>query len=216
MGATWKPILQKPYPIDVPGGRPTGFFVLGDTVIALTAIAIYHSVNQGETWKIIANQTLSGQWAGWPVYMDSEALFAVSLPYEDSMLVYNFREKIWKPFLPVVDGDTLKYWEYRILKTAGGLRWIAANGLFYYSTIAEPETWYPFAPLFPFKAPSAIAFDHSNQEMWVGTAGARIRCFRKTVAGTITPAWSILGNKPGFAKWLICMAGHHITRSGFL
>ena len=90
------------------------------------------------------------------------------------MVFYPFKEKAWKTYQPVIAGDTLTPWQYNMLHTAGGLRWIAAKETLYYSPVEEPGSWYPFEPNFPFNTPSAIAFDPSEQEMWVGTAGAGI------------------------------------------
>ncbi len=172
-------------------GYPSDILVSGNKIVLSIGQERYVSDNQGETWEIIDKQTPAGQQAGWPMYMDTEALFAVSLPFEDTMLVYNFREKIWKPFYPIAEGDTLKYWAYQILKTVGGLRWIAVNGRgLYYSSVEEPETWYPFGPLFPFKSPSALAFDVSEQEMWVGTAGAGIYKTKFRLQQDVPPAIS--------------------------
>ncbi len=135
----------------------------------------YLSENQGLSWEKIENETPEYQSVGVPFYLDNYALFANSLPFEDTTLVYDFGQKSWKPFYPIVEGDTLNYWEYQFLKTTGKLRWIAVQerGLFY-SLIEEPEKWLPFMPILPFNTPTAIEFDLDNQEIWVGTNGAGI------------------------------------------
>lgn len=154
-------------------GTPT---ILGgaDRIIVISmGKNTFYSENAGETWEPIPMLAEDSEPVYDFLYIDNEAIFAYSNDYEDIVL-FPFKEKAWKAFVPVLEGDTLKPGFYNILHTAGGLRWIAAKETLYYSAVEEPEVWYPFEPNFPFKAPSAIAFDPAKQEMWVGTAGAGI------------------------------------------
>ncbi len=149
--------------------------VAGDRIMLVIGQQRYLSDNQGDTWENMSTTTENGQKVGHPIYIDTESLFALSLPFEDTLLVYNFKEGNWKPYFPVIEGETLNYWEVKMLKTENGLRWMAVRGRgLYYSSLAEPEIWYPFAPALPFHSPTAISMDFSTQELWVGTDGAGI------------------------------------------
>jgi len=150
----------------ITGGNKISLFIDHDN---------YLSDDQGLTWILMELSTPGGLQPGWHLYMDEQALFSINFQSEGAILTYNFHEKVWKPYFPMIDGDTLNNWEFQFLKTAGGIRWISVRdrGL-YYSSIQEPEILYPFSPHFPFKTPSALAFDLSGQEMWVGTNGAGI------------------------------------------
>lgn len=48
-GATWKAVLQAPYPIDAPGGRPEGMMAIGDTLLVISALGIYPNPSFGQS-----------------------------------------------------------------------------------------------------------------------------------------------------------------------
>ncbi|MDX1910309.1 MAG: T9SS type A sorting domain-containing protein [Saprospiraceae bacterium] len=51
-GASWTSVLQPPFLIDEPLGKPQKIHAIGDTIIVASALGIYRSVNQGDTWEI--------------------------------------------------------------------------------------------------------------------------------------------------------------------
>ena len=156
-------------------GNPYDLKVFGDKLLISIERDLYLSENQGVTWEKIPGQSQELQQVGTPIYMDNEAIFALSEPFDDSLLVFDFVQKVWEPYFPIVEGDTLNYWEFQFLKTVGDLRWMSAKGRgLYYSSTTEPQKWYPFVPLLPYNTATAIAFDFLSDEMWVGTAGAGV------------------------------------------
>ncbi|MFN0037670.1 MAG: T9SS type A sorting domain-containing protein [Saprospiraceae bacterium] len=54
-GATWKPILQKPFPFDFETETLQQVFVKGDTLLVGSLFTIYRSTDRGETWTITAD-----------------------------------------------------------------------------------------------------------------------------------------------------------------
>ncbi|MDP1813662.1 MAG: hypothetical protein Q8K92_04375, partial [Leadbetterella sp.] len=50
-GNTWRPLLQKPFPINHEDEKLTVLFVKGDTVLVGSTFTIYRSVDKGETWQ---------------------------------------------------------------------------------------------------------------------------------------------------------------------
>lgn len=54
-GASWTPILQKPFPQDYPGETLQQVFVKGDTLLVGSRFTIYRSTDRGETWTSTAD-----------------------------------------------------------------------------------------------------------------------------------------------------------------
>lgn len=54
-GASWKPVLQKPFPFDFETEQLQHLFVKGDTLLVGSLFTIYRSVNRGETWTTTAD-----------------------------------------------------------------------------------------------------------------------------------------------------------------
>ncbi|MBC7777670.1 MAG: T9SS type A sorting domain-containing protein [Phycisphaerae bacterium] len=54
-GASWKPVLQKPFPFNFEEEHLQQLFVKGDTILVGSLFTIYRSTNRGETWTTTAD-----------------------------------------------------------------------------------------------------------------------------------------------------------------
>lgn len=174
----WRDQDAAPEPYDMPFIDTVNTMTAGDGMLYMTNYKkAYVSDDQGLHWLEVPPLQY---WNGNPEFgalrhIDRHAILSVSGMQNDSLFMFDYVEKTWRPYFPVdaVRGDTLKPNAIRILRTGATLRWISVSGRgLYYATIQEPERCYPYLPALPAVTPRSIYL--SAGEIWVGTEEAGI------------------------------------------
>lgn len=174
----WRDQDAAPEPYEMPFLDDVYTLLAGDGMLFMAdGQTAYVSDDQGLNWLEVPPLQY---WNGHPEFgslrhIDRHAILSVSGMQYDSLFMFDYVEKTWRPYFPVdaVRGDTLKPNAIRILRTGATLRWMSVGGRgLYYATIQEPERCYPYLPALPAVTPRSIYL--SAGEIWVGTEEAGI------------------------------------------
>ncbi len=135
------------------------------------------SNDQGVNWQELPPLQY---WDGNPEFgehlsIDRYAIFRTGGMPIDTIFMLDYTENVWRPYFPTdaVTGDTFGRYDIRMLRYAGGVRWMGTTGRgLYYSSLQAPDIWYPYQPALP--AVSPLALHLAGKDIWVGTAEAGI------------------------------------------
>lgn len=138
---------------------------------------IFISADEGVNWQEVPPLQV---WNGNPEFghyfsMDRHAMFRTGGMLDDSIFMFDYTDNAWRPYFPVdaTTGDTFDQYDIRMLRYAGGVRWMGITGRgLYYASLQEPDRWYPYQPVLPAVSPLSIHL--AGNEIWAGTAEAGI------------------------------------------
>lgn len=174
----WRDQDAAPEPYEMPFLDDVYTLLAGDGMLFMAdGQTAYVSGDQGLNWLEVPPLQY---WNGHPEFgslrhIDRHAILSVSGMQYDSLFMFDYMGKTWRPYFPIdaVNGDTLKPNAIRILRTGATLRWMSVGGRgLYYATIQEPERLYPYLPALPAVTPRCIHL--TANEIWVGTEEAGI------------------------------------------
>lgn len=174
----WRDSDPAPTPYNMPFVNNVSELSAADGMLYLSGDQkAFISPDEGVNWQEVPPLQV---WNGNPEFgyyfsMDRHAMFRTGGMLGDSIFMFDYADNAWRPYFPIdaVTGDTFDRYDIRMLRYAGGVRWMGITGRgLYYASLQEPDRWYPYQPALPAVSPLSIHL--AGNEIWAGTAEAGI------------------------------------------